>query len=423
MMFGQATCRPQVGRDQGVFFMPPTSTDRFATPDDALAALLFPLRTVVTEELPWQEAAGRVLARPITADRDSPPCDNSSMDGYAVRLADVRPEGVAVAGDAMIGRPPPTLPPGQALRIVTGAPLPAGADAVIRCEDVDQQSSMIVVRPGVELKVGQYIRRQGENVRQGESVVDAGRVIDTAVISAATTFGAARLCVYRRVRVGLLATGSELQRPESPVNSWQLRDSNGPALWAMLSGLPWLEPLPPRHVSDDPAAIRRALEQCLTDCDAVLLTGGVSMGQHDYVPDAIASTGAEILVRKLPIRPGHPLLGAVSHEGQPILGLPGNPVSVMVTARRFAAAVLQRLAGMIHAHSPASTVTVTNPDLAQSSLWWFRPVRLVSPGRVELLPSMGSGDIVAAANSDGFVEIPPQGHGAGPRLFWRWTIA
>ena len=147
------------------------------------------------------------------------------------------------------------------------------------------------------------------------------------------------------------------------------------------------------------------------------------MGHHDYVPDAIAATGAEIIVRKLPIRPGHPLLGAVSREGQPILGLPGNPVSVMITARRFAAAVLQRLAGMIHADSPTSAVTVSNPDLAQSPLWWFRPVGLVSPGRAELLRSMGSGDVVAAANSDGFVEIPPRGQGAGPWLFWRWTLA
>ena len=239
--------------------MRPTSTAGFAMPDEALAALLSPLRPVATEELPWREAAGRVLAERITADRDSPPCDNSAMDGFAVRLADVRPEGMAVAGDVLIGCPPPALPAGQALRIVTGAPLPADAEAVIRCEDVQQQSSMIVVRPGVELKPGQHIRRRAENVRQGESIVEAGRVIDTAVMSAAVTFGAARLCVYRRVRVGLLTTGNELQPPESPVNPWQLRDSNGPALWAMLAGLPWLDPLPPRHVNDDPAAIQQAL--------------------------------------------------------------------------------------------------------------------------------------------------------------------
>ena len=190
----------------------------------------------------------------------------------------------------------------------------------------------------------------------------------------------------------------------------------------MLSGMPWLAPPRLLHVKDDPAAITQALRQCLADCDAVLLTGGVSMGQHDHVPDAIAAAGGKILFRKLPIRPGHPVLGAVSCDGQAILGLPGNPVSVMVTARRFAAAVLQHLAGIADPHPPPPTVTLSNPDTAQLPLWWFRPVRLVSPGRAELLRGMGSADIVSAANSDGFVEIPPHSQGAGPWPFWRWTL-
>ncbi len=281
---------------------------------------------------------------------------------------------------------------------------------------------MIVVRPGAELKPGQFIRRQGDNVRQGEPVIEPGRVIDAAAMSAAVTFGAARLCVYRRVRVGLLVTGNELRPPESPVSQWELRDCNGPALWAMLADLPWLEPLPPRHVDDDPPALVQALQQCLTDCDAVLLTGGVSMGQHDHVPDAVAATGAQIVVRKLPIRPGHPLLGAVRRDGRAILGLPGNPISALVTARRFAAAVLRRLAGFTRTALPAATVTLINPDHAALALWWFRPVRMISSGRAELLPSMGSGDVVAAANSDGFIEVPPQGQGAGPWPFWPWTL-
>jgi molybdopterin molybdotransferase len=402
--------------------MRPTSTSQFATPDDALAALLAPLQPVGTENVSWQDAAGRVLAEPIAADRDSPSCDNSAMDGYAVRMADVRPRGLTVAGDVEIGYVPPVLPPGRALRIVTGAPLPAGADTVIRCEDIEHESSTIVLRSGVELKLGQYIRRQGENIKRGEPVLEAGRPIDAAAMSAAATFGVAQLSVYRRVRVALLVTGNELRSPESSVNTWELRDANGPALWAMLSRLPWLQPVRLRHADDDPAAIALGLRQCLADSDAVLVTGGVSMGQHDHVPDAIAAEGAKIVIRKLPIRPGHPLLGAVSRDGQPILGLPGNPVSVMVTARRFAAAVLKHLAGVTRPNSPAPTVTLSNHDLARLPLWWFRPVRLVSPGQAELLRSMSSGDVVSAANSDGFVEMPPNAHGAGPWPFWRWTF-
>ena len=399
-----------------------TSKAPLAAPDEALAAILPLLQPVAAESLPWPEAAGRVLAQSVVADRDSPPCDNSAMDGYAVRLADVRPEGVAVAGEVLIGCPPPALPSGQALRIVTGAPLPLGAEAVIRREDVEEQPSKIVVRPGMELKPGQHIRRQGENLRQGQTVVDAGRAINAAVMSAAATFGIARLRVYQRVRVAVLVTGNELRSPESPVSPWELRDSNGPALWAMLSGVPWLEPPRLSHAKDDPAAITQALQQCLADCDAVLLTGGVSMGQHDHVPDVVAATGGKILFRKLPIRPGHPMLGAVSRDGQAILGLPGNPVSVMVTARRFAAAVLQHLAGITNPRWLPPAVTLSNPDTTQLPLWWFRPVRLVSPGRAELLRTMGSADMVSAANSDGFVEIPPHSQGAGPWPFWRWNV-
>jgi molybdopterin molybdotransferase len=400
----------------------PSSKLSFAAPDQAIAAILSLLRPVGVETVACLLAAGRVLAQPVAADRDSPPCDNSAMDGYAVRVADVRPEGMAVAGEVSIGCPPPALPAGQALRIVTGGPLPAGADAVIRREDVQEQPAQIVVRPDIELEPGQHIRRQGENARQGEAVLDAGRVIDAAVMSAITTFGVARPCVYRRVRVAVLVTGNELRRAESPVNPWELRDSNGPALWAMLSGLPWLEPPRLLHAKDDLAEITRTLEQCLADCDAVLLTGGVSMGQHDHVPDAIAAAGATILFRKLPIRPGRPLLGAVRADGRAILGLPGNPVSVMITARRFAAAVLQHLAGMTGPHLLPAAVTLGQPDTAQLPLWWFRPVRLVSAGRAELLRSMGSADVVSAAKSDGFVEIPPHGQGAGPWPFWRWSL-
>jgi molybdopterin molybdotransferase len=399
-----------------------SSTTSFAAPYEALAALLSQLRPVSDDRVPCLEAAGRVLAQPITADRDSPPCDNSAMDGYAVRLADVRPEAMTVAGEVSIGCPPPVLPMGQALRIVTGAPLPAGAEAVIRREDVEEQGSKIIVRPGIQLQPGQHIRRQGENVRQGETVLAAGRVLDAAAMTAATTFGAARLRVYRQVRVAVIVTGNELRPPESPVSPWELRDSNGPALGAMLSGLPWLAPPRLLRAKDDFMAITHVLEQCLADCDAVLLTGGVSMGQHDHVPDAVAAAGGKVVFRRLPIRPGHPLLAAVTDDGRAILGLPGNPVSVMVTARRFAAAVLRRLAGIADPAAPRPVVMLSNPDTSELPLWWFRPVRLVATGRVELLRGRGSADIVTAAISDGFVEIPPHSHGAGPWPFWRWTI-
>ncbi len=308
------------------------------------------------------------------------------------------------------------------LRIVTGAPLPPGAEAVVRHEDVEEDPFRIVLRPGVEVQPGQNIRRQGENIRRGGAVLESGRLIDAAAMAAVAAFGAARLQVYRRIRVAIIVTGDELRSPETPTTAWELRDANGPALAAMFSALPWLEPPRLAHAADHPAAIVQALRQALADCDAVLLTGGVSMGRHDYVPEAVASAGGELLFRKLPIRPGHPVLGAVGPGGQAILGLPGNPVSVMVTARRFAAAVLRRLAGIAVADPPPSAVTLVNPDSSRLPLWWFRPVHLVSCGCAKLLKTMGSGDVVCTASSDGFVEIPPGEQGSGPWAFRRWTL-
>ncbi len=411
-----------MSRDQPSVGARSQSPASFAMPDDALAAMVSLLGPVEVETLPCRDAAGRVLAQPITADRDSPPCDNSAMDGYAVRLAEVRPDGLAVAGEVLIGRSPPALPAGQALRISTGAPLPAGAEAVIRREDVEESPEKIVVRPGVELKPGQHIRRRGENAKQGEVVLDAGRVVDGPAISVIASFGATDLRVYRRVRVAILVTGNELRPPESPLDACELRDSNGPALRTMLSGARWIEPSRQQHAPDDPAAIEQALRECLADCHAVLLTGGVSMGGHDHVPQAIAAVGARIVFQKLPIRPGHPMLGAVGPEGQAILALPGNPVSVMVTARRFGLTALRRLAGLTEPRQAAPTVTLDHPDAHQLRLWWFRPVRLIAAGRAELVRTMGSGDMISAARSDGFVELPPDAHGSGPWPFWRWTF-
>jgi len=152
----------------------------------------------------------------------------------------------------------------------------------------------------------------------------------------------------------------------------------------------------------------------------VLLTGGVSAGQYDFVPGVVAALGAKTVFHRLPLRPGGPILGAVGPDGQAILGLPGNPVSVLVTARRLARTVLRHLAGFACASCPVPVVRVTNDDGRTLNLWWYRLVRLTGPGVAELVPAQGSGDVVALARSDGFVEIPPNASGAGPWPYYGW---
>jgi len=395
---------------------------QFSAPGEALAALLAQLRSVDVETIAWRDAAGRVLAQEIVADRDSPPCDVSAMDGYALRVADLRPEGTSVVGEVLIGQPSPPLPLGAALRIMTGGAVPSHAEAVIPREDVDEQPARIVLHQGVTIGSGANIRRQGENLREGQIVITAGRPIDAAVLAAATTFGLARIQVHRKLRVAVIVTGSEVRPVEAAVQPWELRDSNGPGLRALLQGSAWLEPPYLYRARDDRDAIAQCLQQTLADADAVILTGGVSQGDYDYVPDAVTAAGGKPVFHGLPIRPGRPILGAVGPRGQAIFGLPGNPVAVLTAARRLVVAALRRQAGDIRPDLPCAMVRVETDNAHRLQLWWYRPVRLIAHGVAELVPSLGSGDMVSAARSDGFIEVPPQQSACGPWPFWRWEI-
>jgi len=199
----------------------------------------------------------------------------------------------------------------------------------------------------------------------------------------------------------------------------------------MFAPVPWLEVVRTIRVADALPAISHSLTQLLAGCDAVFITGGVSMGDCDYVPAAVRDTGCEIAFHKVPIRPGKPLLGATratsaadqARSAQAVLGLPGNPVSVMVTARRFGAAALRKLAGFAQPEDLPARVRCVDPKRSTLNLWWYRPVRIGVGGIAEIIPNQGSGDLAAAACSDGFVEIPPGGQATDAVAYWPWAIA
>ena len=395
----------------------------FASPDEALRALCARLQPVEVETVALEDAVGRVLAEAVVADRDSPPCDVSAMDGYALRRADLTRPAVPVAGEIAIGAPPLVLPPGQALRIVTGAPVPEAAELVVPREEVDEQPDRIVIHAVPEARAaGLHIRRRGENLRCGQAVVASGQIVSPAMVSALASFGVARPRVYRAVRVAIITTGNEVVALDASPAPWQIRNANGPGLAALLAGRPWLEVQSPVHVADDREALRSALVGALDTSDAVLLTGGVSAGQYDFVPEVVQSVGSEIVFHKLPVRPGRPMLGAIGPRGQVLLGLPGNPMSVLVTARRFAAVALRCRAGCAPASEQTPVVTLVDADDRTLRLWWYRPVRLIEAGRAALVPTHSSGDVVALARSDGFVEIPPQARGPGPWPYMAWEL-
>ncbi|MBM4108742.1 MAG: molybdopterin molybdotransferase MoeA [Phycisphaerae bacterium] len=390
------------------------------SPGEAVALFTARLVPVGTERVPLEVASGRVLAEPLVADRPSPAIGVSAMDGYAVDSASFRPGVVRVAGEARIGREPVRLEPGSAVKVSTGAPVPLGADAVIKREDVAERGGTIEVAASVRVPAGVNVRRRGENLDAGARVLGAGEVIGPSRASALACFGAARPLVHRRVRVALLVTGDEVRDAADPVADWELRDSNGPALRALLGGVPWIELLPPRRCPDDPDVIRSTAEAALSAADLLLCTGGVSMGDRDFIPEVLRSLGAQVAFHRIPQRPGKPVLGALTPRNQGVLGLPGNPLSVMVTARRMAVPVAMHLAGI--AREPSPPLVAIDADARGLDLWWHRLVRLSGPGRGELAESRGSGDVPSAARADGFVEVPRGRSGAGPWPFYPWGL-
>jgi molybdenum cofactor synthesis domain-containing protein len=404
---------------------------RFASPGEAVDALCAELahgearREVGVERVALGAARGRVLAEAARADRDSPALDVSAMDGFAVRTADLRGRELPIAGvEAAIGRAAMVMIPGTAVRIVTGAPVPIGADAVIKREDVEEGET--AVRFSAEAsaaKAGPNIRRRGENAAVGAVVAETGGLVTSALVGVLAAVGCAEVPVRRRVRVRIITTGDELVPVAATPEAWQLRDSNGAALHALLAARAWIEVAPARHVRDEPGAIAMELRAAADEADAVFLTGGVSMGDRDFVPRVVEGLGGRVVFHKLPQRPGKPMLAAVmptKRGSVPVLGLPGNPVSVMVTARRLGVPMLASLVGAREKVDVPPRREIAGADAGTLDLWWHRLVRDGADGRLELIGGRGSGDVVAAAGSSGFVEVPPGGSGAGPWPYYAW---
>lgn len=406
------------------------------------------------ETVGLEDAAGRILAEDVRADRDSPAFDHSAMDGYAVYAADLlaaaRAAGpsetiaVPVVGESRIGTEPPALPNGSrgavAVRIATGAPIPPGSDAVVRREDVAENAACarggttsIGVAPSIAARVkpGDHIRRRGENARAGEAVLAAGGVLSAAAVGTLAAVGVSHPRVLAPLRVAVIVTGDELVDSGGSPAAFQVRNSNGPSVGAALASERWTEVVRVIRVGDD-GQLDGVLKEACTEADAVVLTGGVSMGHRDPVRPSVERLGAEVVFHGLPQRPGKPMLGAVLRRASdararsvPVFGLPGNPVSALVTCVRIVLPVLAACAGA--KRTPFSCiprfVELSSPGGRTLDLWWHRLVRL-APGpaglpRAELVDGRGSGDIVAAGMSDGFVEVRPAGTAAAVP-FYAW---
>lgn len=379
--------------------------------DDALALVLDAARPLESERVPLQEALGRVLAAPIHADLDDPPFDRSAMDGFAVVGADVAVTlaVLRVVGTVAAGDPPPerALLPGEALRIMTGAPTPPGCDRVVMVEHTEPVGEDVRVLRAPQ--AGANIRLRGEVASRGDVAVEAGRLITPEVIGVLAAFGAATVTVHRRPRVVVMATGDELVPVDQVPGPGCIRDSNRWTI-AALGSTAGAEV----HVAD---TLRDTRESVLEGIrrglayDVLVLSGGVSMGVFDVVGDCLREVGAEILFHRVAIQPGKPILVARA-GGTLIFGLPGNPVSVLVTGRVFLLPALRRLRGLARVTDPLLPARLAGSLPRSGDRTVFHPavVTFASEGPVVApVATLGSADQVAHARRNCFVVRPRNG--------------
>jgi molybdopterin molybdotransferase len=338
---------------------------------EAQQAILATIRQLPTERVELLSALGRVLAEDVFSDIDLPPFDNSAMDGYALHADDIgrasreRPVRLPVVADVPAGHPIDLmLPAGAAARIMTGAMVPHGADVVVPVEDTDDGArsasplpeSISVYR---SLNSGAFVRRAGDDVKRGEQVLGVGTVIRPAEIALLAAVGCAQVSVYRRPRVALLATGDELVEPGQTPGYGQIRNVNAPATAALVAqygGVPIVLGIARDRLADVSAKLEEAIRQGV---DVIVASAGVSVGAYDLVKDAVVAHGAIDLWR-VRMRPGKPLAYG-QYRGVPFFGLPGNPVSAMLTFEQFVRPVLRVMAGFPQWRKPTITVTVLEP--------------------------------------------------------------
>jgi len=392
---------------------PPLRDDCFALPagvdwtpvDEALALLRERLHPVVGQAtVPLADAQGRILASDVTAQRSNPPQPNTAVDGYGFAHATLPPgdpvlplvQGRAAAGVTFNG----TVPPGHAIRILTGAALPAGVDTVILQEDVNASDTHIAFRGGI--KPGANTRDAGEDVAAGDTILQAGRTLTPADLALASATGLSALPVYDRLRVAVISTGDELVEPGNPAGPGQIFDANRPMLLALARQFGF-DTVDLGRVPDDRAALRAALDRGAEQADLILTSGGASSGDEDHVSALLNEAGA-MAEWRIAVKPGRPLaLGLWNNT--PVFGLPGNPVAALVCTLIFARPAMARLAGAVW-HTPQGFILpaafTKNKKPGRREYLRAR----IRDGRADVFKSEGSGRISGLSWAEGLVELP-----------------
>lgn len=379
------------------------------TPAEAERAVLGAMRSWPREDCPLGQAHGRVLRAELRADRDLPPFDRVTLDGYAVRSAAVasglrrfRVQAVQAAGVRAV----PLEPAADAcVEVMTGAVLPPGADCIVPYEETRREGDWVdLEKPPA---AGQAIHRRGSDHRAGDRVIPAGTRLTGREIAVAAACGYASLTVTRSPRIALVASGDELVEVGSPVAAHQIRRSNDYALRAALAaaGYPRSERF---HVRDLREEVEHLLWHLIAEYDVVVVIGGISKGKFDFLPSELIRQGVEKRVQSVAQRPGKPFWFGLSRRETAVFGLPGNPVSSYTCLHRFVLPALDQASGLAPSERPI--VTLTGSCRTGGRLAVHLPVRLSSGPAAELraepIPSNTSGDFAGLIGTDGFVELP-----------------
>ncbi len=379
------------------------------TTAEASKAIRDTVKALSTESVGFQQAVGRVLHQDVVAERDQPPFDRVMMDGIAIRHSEfalgTRTFGVQSTQHA--GDERQSLEAGHAIEIMTGASLPEGADCIIPVERIIVNELGAHVSANYEAGERQFIHARGSDHAKGAELLARGKRIAAADIAVIASAGLAEVAVSADPVIRVISTGNELVAPGEPIAEHQIRMSNGPAVVALLADNGFTDSAH-EHIADDPATLEQRIGEHLTASDVLVLSGGVSMGKADYVPEVLTALGVTVHFHGISQRPGRPMWFGTGPDGQAVFALPGNPVSTLVCCRQYVVPAIRLMQG--EPTSPPIFVSLVEPVEFPPQLTCFLPVKLSSNtgGQLLAMPirTNTSGDFAALSKTDGYIELP-----------------
>ncbi|MEM8815198.1 MAG: molybdopterin molybdotransferase MoeA [Pseudomonadota bacterium] len=378
------------------------------TAAEAKQRILAAMRTLPGERVPLDATTGRTLRQSVLAERDQPPFDRVTMDGIALRYAEYSAleRSFPIQAAQMAGDPPLALEAGHCIEIMTGAVLPEGADLIVPVEQVTVANGHAHVQANYMAERRQFVHPRGSDHARDTELLRPGVRVRPADVAILASAGLDEVEVAQRPSVTVISTGNELVRAGEPIAAQQIRLSNGPAIVAMLTEHGFARSRHD-HLPDDKAALTARIGQHLDEADVLILSGGVSKGKADYVPEVLAELGVAVDFHRISQRPGKPMWFGTGTRGQAVFALPGNPVSTLVCCRQYVVPALEKMSGAVP--SPQLFAKLTEDVSFRPELTCFLPVRVVTSAAGQALalpvPTNTSGDFAALSGTDGYVEL------------------